>query len=190
MKRIFALVLAVALVFAIAACGKTEEGNKDTTSKTEIADSETLLNNVWGSYAEDEKFAVVGGDMTGDLIDHPAKFPTENAEALDTTLGLPQDSAALIDDAASMIHMMNANTFTSAVYRIKNADDVTNVVDSIKENIKNRQWMCGFPDKLIVITVDNYVVSAFGKEDLINTFKTKTLAAYESATLACEESLL
>ena len=35
------------------------------------------------------------------------------------TLGLPESEAANIDDAASMVHMMNANTFTGAAYRLK-----------------------------------------------------------------------
>lgn len=37
-----------------------------------------------------------------------------------------------------------------------------------------RQWMCGFPDKLVVISVDDYLVSVFGNEELVNTFKTNS----------------
>ena len=41
-----------------------------------------------------------------------------------------------------------------------------------------RQWMCGFPDKLVVAVVDEYVVAAFGAEDLVDTFMTHLNGIY------------
>ncbi len=52
-----------------------------------------------------------------------------------------------------------------------------------------RQWMCGFPDKLVILTVDNYIVSFFGANDIVDTFKGKVTAAYSSAKTVCEEPL-
>lgn len=40
----------------------------------------------------------------------------------------------------------------------------------LRDNIQQRQWMCGFPDKVAVAVVGEYVVSVFGAEDLVNTF--------------------
>ena len=54
----------------------------------------------------------------------------------------------------------------------------------------NRRWMCGFPDKLIVISAGDSIVSAFGNEDFIELFKTKTLAALDGAKLLYEEPIL
>ena len=88
------------------------------------------------------------------------------------------------------MHMMNANTFTSGVYHVTNADDVSAVCDALKENIMNRQWMCGFPETLIIVTVDdNYVISAFGNGQIIETFKNKISGVYDNATVVYEESL-
>lgn len=186
MKRIFAMLLAATMVFSIAACGKD--------AKNEKAESDTpveVLTKVWESYGDDEKFAIVGGDWDNSVADAPGAFDVNNAEALDSMLGFPQDSAALLDDAASFMHMMNANTFTAGAYHVKNEGDVEMVISDLQNNIKNRQWMCGFPDTLIIIKVDaNTVVSAFGEATNIENFKTKLLAAYEGAKVVVEESLI
>jgi hypothetical protein len=79
--------------------------------------------------------------------------------------------------------------------RIDCAADAKNtetLVSSLKESIKGTQWMCGFPDTLIIYTVnDDYVVAAFGNKDAIASFKTKLATVYgESAALKVEEALV
>ncbi len=150
-----------------------------------------ILDTIWGSYGDDEKFSAAGGDFSeeNNVMDGPGKYSVEDAASLDQMLGLPEASAGKIDDAASLMHMMNANTFTCGAFHVSSADDLTAVADAIRDNIQQRQWMCGFPDKLIVITVDDYVISAFGNEEIIDTFRDKTTAAYSSAVLVHEEPI-
>ncbi len=211
MKKFFAVLLAAAMVCAVAACGsdggenpsgsgesggnQEADGGTSTAApqgdKENIEDALALLTAVWGSYGEDEKFAAAGGDYSEEnmVTDAPGRFGVSDPALLDQTLGLPEASASMIDGAASLMHMMNANTFTCGAYHVAKAEDVTAVADSLKENILKRQWMCGFPEKLIVITVDDYVVSAFGNGEIIETFKTKLMSVYESAVLAYEENI-
>ena len=98
--------------------------------------------------------------------------------------------AEKIDNAASIMHMMNANTFTCGAYHLKNADDVKSVAADLKENVMGRQWMCGFPDKLVVISVDDYLVSVFGNEELVNTFKDKLTQTYENTKVISEDGIV
>jgi len=105
-------------------------------------------------------------------------------------LGFPAADAEKIDNAASIMHMMNANTFTCGAYHLKNADDVKSVAADLKENVMGRQWMCGFPDKLVVISVDDYLVSVFGNEELVNTFKDKLTQTYENAKVISEDGIV
>ena len=72
----------------------------------------------------------------------------------------------------------------------KNADDVKSVAADLKENVMGRQWMCGFPDKLVVISVDDYLVSVFGNEELVNTFKDKLTQTYENAKVISEDGIV
>ena len=50
--------------------------------------------------------------------------------------------------------------------------------------------MCGFPDKLVVLTYDQYVVSLYGAEDLVDTFRDKFTAAYGDASVAYDEAIV
>lgn len=192
MKKFFAAIVTGAMIFALAACGSGED-KENAGSKENIESPTALLTAVWNTYGEDEQFSAAGGggsETQEPVMGAPGEFATDSAEMLDYTLGLPADSVSKIDGAASLMHMMNANTFTCGAFHVAKADDVTAVADSLKENIMKRQWMCGFPDKLIVVTVDDYVVSAFGNEELINTFKTKLTDVYKSATVVYEEAIL
>ena len=87
--------------------------------------------------------------------------------------------------------MMNANTFTGAVYHLTEGTDVTAFADAVKANILARQWMCGFPDKLLIIDVDGrYVITAFGEAGIMEIFKTNALSALSDAQVITEDPIL
>ncbi len=213
MKKKIALLLLTVMTMSLIGCGEKDTtggnddaGNKDTVVEDNAADDTQaddtsndsasaesavgVLNSIWATYEEDNKFAAGGGDSQNMVMDEPGAFDVTNTEELNATLGFPTDYADKIDDAASLMHMMNANTFTGGAYHVTNADDVTAVCDALKESIMNRQWMCGFPETLIIVVVDdNYVISAFGNGEIIETFKNKTTGAFSNATVVYEESL-
>ena len=202
MKKICVAILLGVMVLSLGACGKQDDTTEitqetettqenESTQETGVQTSSLeILDTLWGTYEEGEKFAVAGGDSANSVMDKPNTFDVTNSEELDATLGFPAAQAELIDDAASMVHMMNANTFTCGVFHVADAENVTAVTDAVKDNIMNRQWMCGFPDTLIVAVVhDEYVVSAFGHAENMEVFKTKLLASDATATIMYEENL-
>ena len=148
-----------------------------------------VLKNIWDKFADDQKFPAAGGDFSEEnsVMDGPGKYTLTDPEAVDAALGFPADLIDKVDGAASLMHMMNANTFTGAAYHLVNAGDVETVAESVKEHILNRQWMCGFPEKLVIISIDDYVITAFGKNDPIANFVENATVAYENATVLVEE---
>ena len=104
---------------------------------------------------------------------------------------IPAEAIDMTDDAANMMNMMMANNFSAAAYHVADAANVETVVSSIKDATLNNQWMCGFPEKLIVVTVgEDYVVSAFGNGQVIDAFKTAlTTVCGDAAVVSVEESL-
>ena len=46
------------------------------------------------------------------------------------------------------------------------------------------------PEKMVVISVGNYVISAFGLGDIIDTFKAEVSEAYPSASVLFEEAVM
>ncbi len=188
MKKILSMALACVLALSLTACGK--KGNTSGGSSDVPADASALLTAVWDTYTDDEKFPASGGSSDALVEDAPGAVDISDADNLNYMLTLPVEDAAKIDGAASLGHMMNANTFTCGAFHVTNKDDVESVAQDLRDAIQSKQWMCGFPDKLVVLTYDQYVVSLYGAEDLVDTFRDKFTAAYGDASVAYDEAIL
>ena len=171
--------------FSFAACAK-KEGTESSSSPSDVQTNQPksaleILEKVWGKYTADDKFPATGGSQKHMKDDMPGKFDVSDAEALDFELGFPKDAAEEIDDAASLVHMLNQNNFSCGVYHVKSSGNVEALAAKVKENILARQWMCGFPEKLVILSVGDYIISVFGAGELINTFVSKLNAEYGSS---------
>ena len=78
------------------------------------------------------------------------------------------------------MHMLNQNNFSCGVYHVKDSGNAEALAGKIKENILARQWLCGFPERLVILTVGDYIVSVFGAGELTDTFTAKLSAEYIS----------
>lgn len=217
MKKIIALTLAALMLVFCVACGNTNDDVKDTdvttdeiTTEADVVEpaktSEEVLNGALNKFyealspafempADDIKGMFVGGyiseDETTSKTGEAGKTPldVEDAAALFNTVSLiKEDALAKLDDAAVFHHMMNMNTFAASAMRVANAGDVEAVANSMREAIGGNQiWMCGFPEKYIVITVDTCVISAYGNTAAVDAIKTAVTATYDNAVVVCDE---
>lgn len=181
MKKILALFLVVSIAFCFASCGKKQ--NNEKTEATQI------LTAIWDKYTEADRFYAGGGDSANMTENVPGKFDITNIDELDATLGLPSDLASKISDAASLIHGMNSNTFTAGCYTLNDGVNAEEFSDRLEDNILDKQWMCGFPDVLVIFSINGNILTAFGNRDVINTFKANTMAAFPDAQLIEEETI-
>lgn len=199
MKKLSALLLAVAMTFTCVACGNS--GDADNGGSVAIKDATEVLTNTWNEYnksaSEELKFAVGGGNIENfELIvmDAPGKCDVslEGAkDALSVSFCIPTEAIDMTDDAANMMNMMMANNFSAAAYHVADKANVEKVVAGIKDATLGNRWMCGFPEKLIIATVNgDYVVSAFGNGQVIDAFKAALTTAYgDAAVVSVEEAL-
>ncbi len=168
---------------------KTPEPEEPTEIK--ISDPSELINTVWALFSEDEKFPVVGGDFSSEeVVEGAAPFSLENPDELDRLTGFPASEIDKIDSAASMIHMMNTNTFSTGAFHIAEGTDAEALCQSIRDNVTSRRWMCGFPDKVIVAEVGDYIVCAFGLNETIDPFVKHLSEAYPFAEVVFDEIIL
>ena len=213
MKKITALLIAAALLVGVSACGDkpntdnpsdvttsgdasdvttSGDSSDDTTAGTKSdvpSDPIEFLGKVWDSYSDDDKFPAAGGLGDGNIVDSaPGKMELDG-ETLNWKFSFPTDSVDKLDAVASLTHMLNENTFSSAAFHLKDAADAEAIAQALRDGIQARRWMCGFPDKLIVVTVDSTVVAAFGLEDLINTFRDKLVSVYPDASINFDEPI-
>lgn len=171
------------------------DGNEDEPSQDDQTDDPaalTILTTVWDSYGENDRFAAFGGDLSDEnlTMDAPGAYTLADTEVMDSALGFPAAYADKIDAAASLVNMLNANTFTCGAYHLTDQADMDDTVSAVKDNILARQWMCGFPEKLVIVTVDDCIISIFGHNEPIDTFIEKLNEAYPTAELAVEEPIM
>ena len=199
MKKLFALVLAFALALSMAACAPA--GSNDTTPPTTTEPTETtetteapvviasaveILETVWAQFGDDEKFFAMGGDFDNMVDGAPGAVNVASTDFLTGNLIVPADQTANITDAASLIHGMNANTFTCGAYAVA---DVQAFADAMKAAIQGNQWMCGFPEKLVIASVGGYAVVMFGHGDAVNPFQEKLVASYPTTEILVDEAI-
>lgn len=209
MKRTLSLFLILALVTALGSgCARApitetqgqastspqtpqdapQDTQQDTQPPMEAPAPLTILDTVWAGYSEEERFPVMGGDVQTQVMNGPGAYDMELADNLIYLLLVPEDRLPEIGEAATMVHMMNTNSFTSGALRLKEGYSAENFANAMKERILGNQWICGFPDLLRIWTFgDDTVLVAYGVEDIMIPFGEKVTAAFEGQMTALVE---
>ena len=196
MKKLISLVLVLVMALSVfAGCTNNETPNNNETpdngeTVTGPASALEVLETVWALFGDDEKFPVMGGDFENAQMDVPGVWNSDLLVDLSYSLQLPEAEMAKVADAATMIHMMNANTFTSAVLHLNEGEDVAAFATNAKDSIMAAQWMCGFPEKLVIADLGgNYLLVCFGLNDAVNPFEAKLGEAYANANILYSEAI-
>ena len=199
-RRSLVLVCISVMMFALAACGNNsvEDTQKETQSEqveseqenTEPTETETevkvefetandILTMVWEKYEVadtdgnpyNDRFYLMGGHFESAVMDMPAAYDLTKTEDLELMFCVPADAIPMIDEAATMIHLMKATTFTGGAYHVADVANLATVVDGMKQQILANHWLDGFPDMYVIAVVDEqYVVSAIGDSQVVEHF--------------------
>ena len=180
MKKTISLILCAAMCAALfAGCGKqnaapgaTEAIETTEAPAPQYASSLELLDAVWNAFPEDARFPAGGGDEAHDTNGTGAFDVKAYGETFQYLI-LLDDSLMdkLTGDAATLMHMMNTNTFCSAAMQLQEGEDPAAFAESYKTIVQSNHWMCGFPDTVVVLNLGSFVLTAYGKNDPIQNFK-------------------
>ena len=182
-KILFSVLLAIGMTMSATACGGNQSSQAQTEASASVyGDATAVLQAVWDK--TEEKFPSFGGNIDNSVENAPGKLDVTDTDTMTYTLLIPEDIQKNITDAATLMHMMNANTFTGAAIKVEGMD-AQNVADQIKEVFVNNHFMCGFPDKIVIASVDGYVAYAFGSEMNIDEFK-KNVESLENSKILVE----
>ena len=218
MKKLIALTLALLmLTMSFVACNKTETPAETTeaveNNQTEAPVEETteavvelpyanaleLLNIIFNGYnataTEDTMLYVAGGNINNfetTSMEGPAAFVALADEDYDQNLGIPASEVAKIESAASMFNMMNTNVFNSFAVQFKDGTDVDASIEAIKANILARQWICGSPEKLVIVKMPgNCIVAVWGAVQfggIVDPYAASIATLVEGTTTVVEHS--
>ena len=159
-----------------------------------------LLNIIFNGYnaaqaTDDTKLWVGGGNINNfDTVNSegPAAFVALADEDYDQNLAIPAAEVAKIESAASMFNLMNTNNFNCFTVQFKAGTDVDASINAIKENILNRQWICGAPEKLVMIKMPgDYILVVWGAVQfggIVDPFAASIPTLVEGATVVVEHT--
>ena len=193
MKKFISLVMVLAMMLTLlVGCGGNETApvTTDAPAAEVPATALEILEKVWADYSDDEKFAIVGGNIEAGIMDAPGSYDMAYAENMTYNLLIPAEQLSNITEAASMIHMMNANTFTCGVFRLAEGVAAADFGAAMQTAVQGNMWMCGFPETLLIKNIsDAYVLVAFGVNDAMGPFATHFNAVYPAAVTLVDEPI-
>lgn len=205
-RKALLFLFAGAMILGCVACGNSQTGNTENSQMEtesekviEIADANDILTKVWDTYEDvdsdgnmyNDKFAVMGGHFASAVMDKPAKYDLTKTSDLALMYCVPETAISMIDDAATVVHLMKASTFTAGAYHVKDVANVQTIADGIKTQTLENQWLGGFPDELLIVKVDEqYVVSVYGTTEVVENFKEALSAVYgKQVSILVEEAI-
>lgn len=150
----------------------TEDGMEDTSAVE-------IIQNVWDLMGEDNKFPCYGGSIENSVEDGAGEVQITDTNMLTNTLLLPDDVQKNTIEAASLVHMMNTNTFTSATILLEGMD-ADEAADKILNNFMDTEFMCGVPEKITIKVCGDYVTYAYGEIANVDNF----MSCYDSLYVA------
>ena len=167
----------------------TEPSQPDELGGNASTSSAKLLSAIWETYAEEERFASYGGTVEHSVADAPGDLDMSNTEELTSKYLLPESTLANIESGASLVHLMNSNIFTAAAFGMKDGADIKAEGKALRDNLQKTQWICGQPDRLLIVQADGHLLMAFGAKDAMDTFRQRLSGVYADASILYDEAV-
>ena len=134
MRKTIAILLTLMTLLA-AGCGSSKPSETpDESQAPAFASAVELYTQIWDTLGEDRQFPAAGGDAEHEA-EAPAKFALtkENKETFEYLLHVTDELYDMLDDdAATLQHMMNTNTFSSAAVKLKDPSAAEEFAEAYK----------------------------------------------------------
>lgn len=168
----------------------TDETMGEELPAADLNASAQILANIWNLWPVDQQFAVYGGSIENSVMGGPGNLDVAIPDFLIYNLLIPEAQIASVDEAGNMSHMMNGNNFTSGVVHLTAGTDVAAFAQAVRDAIQGNQWICGFPETLLIAAInDEYVLIAYGVNDAMDPFIGYVEQAYADAEVLYNEAV-
>ncbi len=144
---------------------------------------------------DETKLWVGGGNINNfDTVnpEGPAAFVALADDDYEQNLAVPTSEVVKIASAASMFNLMNTNNFNCYTIQFNAGTDVDATIETIKANILARQWICGSPEKLVIVKMPGdcilVVWGAVQFGGIVDPFAASIPTLVEGATVAVEHT--
>lgn len=148
---------------------ETDVKEDNETNVVEDTSAVEILQKSWDLMAEDNKFPVFGGSIENSVDGAAGEVKIDDANMLTNTLLVPEDVQKVTVEAASLVHMMNTNTFTGATIKVDGMD-ADEAADKVLDSFMSTAFVCGVPEKITIVVYGDYITYAYGETDLVDSF--------------------
>ena len=150
MKKMIAMMLALAMMLSFAACGKTAA--QPTAPAETVKNVEGTMEELLNKVVEIQPVEFMGGTMPIDLTDKTE----DGLWNIKYNTGL--DNADNITEAAVFGPMMGSIAYSMVMVRVAEGADVKAVAEGMKTGIDPRKWICVEADDLQVVSYGDVVM--------------------------------
>jgi len=181
MKKFMSVLLALTMVFALAACGNQEPAAPEAPAAQPLTGTmEELVNQV----VEANPVEFMGGIMPVDLTD----TSEDGLWAVKYFTGM--DSAEMITDVAVYEPMMGSIPFSLVLVRTAEGQDAQAVAEAMKSGIDTRKWICVEADDLMTASFGDVVMlimvgsdTGMTAQSFVDAFQGVVAAQFEGAEI-------
>ena len=152
MKKIFAMLLALTMLFSFAACGSKTAQPTTTPTTAPAATVDGTMEELLNKVVEIQPVEFMGGTMPIDLTDESE----DGLWNIKYNTGL--DSAEGLTDAAVFGPMMGSIAYSMVMVRVAEGADVKAIAEGMKTGIDPRKWICVEADDLQVVSYGDVVM--------------------------------
>lgn len=137
-----------------------------------------------------EKDEDTGEDFSYEMPkNEPGELSLDNFGDWETQTMLPADALSQIQNAAIFYNLMNMNNGTFYAFKLKNESELSALADRMQSNIKSNYWICGFPERFLIMRADDVLICAYGLETAMNAWKSAVASVYKNAEVLYDEAL-
>ena len=179
MKKFMSVILAGALVLSVAGCERQDDSSVEEHNATvqsiideidanesKYASAADALSAIWDEYEAD--FPVYGGSVENPVDGAPGAVDVSDKDLLKNTLLIPDGME--VTEAATVVHMMNGNTFTAAAIKVEGMDKYE-ASTALLDSFLSTQFVCGVPDRIAIGDFYGYIIIVYGEDEIIDSFK-------------------
>ncbi len=173
MKKFVSVILALALVASLTACGGNAAPETSPATEAPVVSVEMFPEELLNKIIEEQPVEFMGGTMPIDLTD----TSEDGLWNIQYFTGLT--SADQITEACVYEPMMGSIAFSMVMVRVTPGVDSKTVAEAMKAGIDTRKWICveandllvaGYGDMVMLIMVDNS--SGMTAQSFVDAFKT------------------
>ena len=152
MKKFVAMMMALAMMFTLVACGGKNAQPSPAPTTAPVATVEGTMEELLNKVVEIQPVEFMGGTMPIDLTD------TSEDGLWNIKYNTGLDSAEGLTDAAMFGPMMGSMAFSMVMVRTAEGTDVKAIAEGMKNGIDPRKWICVEADDLQVVSYGDVVM--------------------------------